>query len=152
MPNIQRRQVEAIDGMGLASAALTRGSQDSQPAPQPRRLVAEPPDGTQPAGAECLPTSSPPEKNLDLPCPAKPVGFGAHPELIYRRGQPTHRNFRMLPKPAGWRPYHPLAKLSVDDVLAVRASNEPNERLAQLYGIGLGTVRPASSGRHDAAR
>jgi hypothetical protein len=94
----------------------------------------------------CASHHPPPKKKLDLPATARQAGFAVHPELRWKPGRPTHKNFRVMPKLPGWRPYHPLAKLSADDVLAIRASNEPNERLAQPYGVGPGTIKGVRSG------
>ena len=148
MLTFQRGQNEVTDGNQPTPPRLTGGGDESQPWPQPRTTAAAAQvDGPQPEGDGCPPSSSPHQKNSAPPSPAGRGGFCDHPELIYRRGQPAHGNFRLLPKSPGWRPFHPLAKLSVDDVLAIRASNESNERLAQVYGVGLGTVKGIRSGR-----
>lgn len=146
MPAIRRRQPDNAGGKSEGSAGLSDSRDGLQPEPRPAHPGRTALDGPLPVDDVCLPSSSPPKKKLDLPATARQAGFAVHPELRWKPGRPTHKNFRVMPKLPGWRPYHPLAKFSADDVLAIRASNEPNERLAQPYGVGPGTIKGVRSG------
>src|SRR5437879_3864578 len=94
--------------------------------PQLSEPIAQPPcDGPPGPSNMSPPPSSPPEEKFSGTGAADRCGgFRARPDLRWRHGQSTHANVRVLPKPPGWRPFHPHSKLSADDVIAIRHATE----------------------------